>query len=409
MPPTPEVEAGTTAGEWAERLAGWAAALADLSGSGWSADEVIAAAEALGRLESAVSAAQARLGAAADARGAAGVDGTLVDERVGRRSRREARRRARRARGLAAMPRVADALADGRLTVEHADALVAAAERTDAARVDDELLALVADERVDPARRLIRRWVAAHETRAEAEDRLARQRARRSGRWWTDETDGSTHCHVVLDPVVAAAVTAALEAETDRLWRHDGGRDGTPDAVRTLEQRRADAFSRLVAGVSAHEADPPLTGGGGEAPSLELICTLDVRSLLSPHEAARVEIVDTGPVPASVLDRLEALGPGGVTVRGLLFDGPGRPLWLGRRRRLASGDLRRVLAVRDGGCTECGAPTRHCDAHHLRAWSAGGTTDPDNLKLHCTACHAAAHRHEATGRGDRGGGKRGRG
>lgn len=399
-PRAPGVVASVAPGGWPTRVDGWSSALADLGATGWNADEIVAMSAALARLESAVAAAQARLTAAADAGGAAGVDGSLVEERVARRSRREARRRARRARGLASMPSVAQALAGGRLSVEHADALVNAAENTSSAAVeaDPGLLAAVEQERVDVARRIISRWVARHQTEAEAAERLVRQRRRREARWWTDDREGMTHYHVVLDPVVAAAVTAALDDETNRLWHHDGGRDGTPDEVRRPEQRRADAFARLVAGVSALDTDPPPPPDG--ATSGELIVTADVRCLLSADARAGVEIVDTGPVPATVLDALDRLAPGGVTVRGLIFDGPGRPLWLGRRRRLAGDDLRRLLAVRDRGCVACGAPTRWCEAHHRMPWSAGGTTDPDNLQFLCPRCHTDTHRTDtADGRG----------
>lgn len=43
---------------------------------------------------------------------------------------------------------------------------------------------------------------------------------------------------------------------------------------------------------------------------------------------------------------------------------------------------------------ECGATVR--SVHHVRPWSAGGTTDPDNLILLCGAHHRALH-HSAFG------------
>jgi hypothetical protein len=63
----------------------------------------------------------------------------------------------------------------------------------------------------------------------------------------------------------------------------------------------------------------------------------------------------------------------------------GRPLFLGRSRRLASADQRIVLHAVDGGCTMpgCDQPAYHCEVGHLLDWKIGGTTDIDRLTLNC--------------------------
>ncbi|TQC46952.1 HNH endonuclease [Rhodococcus sp. WS4] len=73
-----------------------------------------------------------------------------------------------------------------------------------------------------------------------------------------------------------------------------------------------------------------------------------------------------------------------------LFDHAGRPLHLGRRRRLASADQRLALVAADGGCTRprCAAPASLCAVHHVTDWSKGGRTDIGGLALVCDACHA---------------------
>ena len=105
----------------------------------------------------------------------------------------------------------------------------------------------------------------------------------------------------------------------------------------------------------------------------------------------RVEIVDVGPVPRSILARLSP----DTIVRGAIFAGPGRPLWLGRKRRLASLDQRLMLAIRDGGCRYCDAPTWRCEAHHLDDFNgpARGRTDVDQMELACPAHHTGVHHH----------------
>ena len=69
-----------------------------------------------------------------------------------------------------------------------------------------------------------------------------------------------------------------------------------------------------------------------------------------------------------------------------VFDGRGRALWLGRSKRLASGDQRIVLHARDGGCTRPGCTVSGylSQAHHLETdWARGGRTDIDDLALAC--------------------------
>ncbi|MGZ4515154.1 MAG: HNH endonuclease signature motif containing protein [Mycobacterium sp.] len=67
----------------------------------------------------------------------------------------------------------------------------------------------------------------------------------------------------------------------------------------------------------------------------------------------------------------------------------GRPLYLGRSRRIATPDQRIVLYAKDRGCTHpgCDAPGYWCEVHHLEEWAAGGLTDADKLTFACTPHH----------------------
>ncbi|WP_370180540.1 DUF222 domain-containing protein [Rhodococcus wratislaviensis] len=77
----------------------------------------------------------------------------------------------------------------------------------------------------------------------------------------------------------------------------------------------------------------------------------------------------------------------------VLFDHDGRPLHLGRRRRVASADQRLALIAAEGGCTRpgCATPASMCAVHHVQEWRKGGHTDIDSLTLVCDACHAQVH------------------
>ncbi len=65
------------------------------------------------------------------------------------------------------------------------------------------------------------------------------------------------------------------------------------------------------------------------------------------------------------------------------------PIAVGRTERTATAAQRRVLAARDKGCIipGCGVVAEACQVHHVTEWSAGGSTDPDNMVLVCWAHH----------------------
>ncbi len=380
---------GAPAGVWS-RVRALAGELALTHARGLGRVELVEALEALATLEGAVAVAQATLTEAVDALDDRGADGVQVLRSVAGCSEREARRRGRRAETLGRMPTAAGLLGEGRLSVETADVLVGAARRVspEAVESDDRLLAQVAGRPADVARRVVDAWVARRQSVGDAEQRLERQRRNRAASRWVDGRDGMHRYRLELDPVTAAGVDAVLDAEIDRLWRADGGRDGRPDEVRTPEQRRADAFVRLL-GVRAPgpETDPDLPGGRGTAATIVVVTDLGVIAGTDPD--GRCEIVDSGPVPPSVLAELARRSD--TTICGTLFDGPGRPLWLGRTRRLASAAQRLVLAVRDRGCVACDAPFRHTQAHHVTAHRHGGPTDVDQMVSLCPTCHTRTH------------------
>ncbi|MEH1127990.1 HNH endonuclease signature motif containing protein [Micromonospora sp. CPCC 206061] len=55
-----------------------------------------------------------------------------------------------------------------------------------------------------------------------------------------------------------------------------------------------------------------------------------------------------------------------------------------------------LARARDGGCAfpGCDRPPRWCDAHHITAWTTGGTTALHNGVLLCGYHHRLIHRRE---------------
>ncbi|MEO0588275.1 MAG: DUF222 domain-containing protein [Planctomycetota bacterium] len=308
--------------------------------------------------------------AALDSLGDAGADSAVVGRSVGRRSERQAKKDMVTARGLAEMPRLAQSLAEGRLNVEHAAIVADAAEQV-TAEVAAELVSVAEAMPADLFARKAREFVGKHTTAAEAEERHARQRARRAG-WHKTHGDGSVEIHARFDKATGEQVLAAWRRRTDKLWHNDGGRNGSPNETRTHDQRRADALAELIC---------------DDAPDAPVHPKHQVHIVWNLNEA-NATWLDGTPLPDSALTQL---GPSADAI-GHLFDGAGQALWQGRKKRLATEAQWRSLIVSTRGCNRCGATIDRCQAHHLHEWLEGGGTDLPNLELLCHTCHGHAHR-----------------
>ena len=97
----------------------------------------------------------------------------------------------------------------------------------------------------------------------------------------------------------------------------------------------------------------------------------------------------TGPISAATAELISC----DATVGFVIVDANGAPLDVGRSERLFPPALRKALVVRDQGCAfpGCGRPVSWCDAHHIRAWEAGGNTSVDNGVLLCRCHHTLIH------------------
>ncbi len=334
----------------------------------------------LARLRAATDAREARLLAAVDALDDRGAPSSTVARNAARCSQREADRRARRSATLQQLPQLADALADGRLSIEHVDALGRAAEATSADAVAASGLVEQACRRpADLTAKDARDWSRRQQTQTAIEEQQRRRhRARKVSLFEND--DGMVVLHGEFDPVTGAEIRSAIDTETNRLFHADGGR-GLASGSRTVEQRRADAVAALLTGNTrgraGSSAPPPVRN--------QLLVLAD----LADGTLGRGRLVDGTPLPAEVLERLSC----GSDLFGLVFAGPGDPLWAGRTTRLATDAQWRALIARDGGCRICDAHPAKCEAHHIVAWQSpgGGPTDIDNLILLCRHHHHLVH------------------
>ncbi len=313
---------------------------------------------ALSRVEAEVAALKAEMLAELERREGRGAAVGILRTQS-RQSRGRCRMEVDTAVRLSRLAETSGALRRGEITFDHARKIAQVSGRCE---IDESALVEAAKEQtVDQFVGTVRKV-----RRKESPGRL--MRARRYARLRTED-DGMRVLYARWDPVTGAQVEAVLTREADRLWRAEDSsrRPGS-------EQRMADVLAHLL---TRTKVDAP--------PTADLLVIAQYDAVKG--ELARARLVDDTPVSLEEARRL-ACGGG---ILPAIFDGPGRPLWLGRSRRRASGAQRVVLAARDGGCVGCGAPPDWCDAHHIVHWESGGHTDLENMCLLCRSCHHQIH------------------
>ena len=350
-------------------------------------------------------------------------------------SRREARRRSERAVALNDMPNTSEALSEGRITTEHADALVRAAKNTDPAAVDTDtqLLDQVSQEPADKAGQLAAEWARQRQSAEDLEEAHRRARAKRRLDFFPGEDD-MLRAVITGDNTTMAMLQARVLDMAQRLHTSQGGRDN-PKHDRTWAQHRYDALfvalgiepfpaprrartgsaatgdgrpSNRGAGVGDDGADLVsdhydeawddgaygdtggrcVCGGGKLSQRNQIVVVAQLDDLTGTDLGGPgARIPGVGPIARSELERLGC----DADLQALLVDTRGEPLWLGRRRRSASPAQLKALVARDKGCVMCGASPHFCHAHHIVPWQNGGLTDIDNLVLVCLQDHNKIH------------------
>ncbi|MDN4162320.1 HNH endonuclease signature motif containing protein [Nocardioides abyssi] len=165
--------------------------------------------------------------------------------------------------------------------------------------------------------------------------------------------------------------------------------DSEPEVERRPSpERMGDAFCELLERLSADKL-PQL--GGLNASVVVLIDYTDLQS-----DTGRATLESGEPNSASLARRMAceaALLPAVLGRKSELLD-------LGRTARLFSGAQRRGLAITQQTCTAVGCdwPAHLCHAHHDDSWLRGGKTDMRNARLLCPRHHARIHdpRYETT-------------
>ena len=315
-----------------------------------------------------------------------GSDPAEVLRTKARLPQRESKRIAKVARHLSDMPKVREKFADGDITLEHATALSNAAEKVgpDAVESDPALLDSADQQQSDTFHRHAKKW-SERKLIERGVSPLERQRRAREAKLWVEDPTGLGVLMTKLPASQFIHLRQAIDRHYMQLLRQDGA-DGTdPHGVRNPKQRLADAVFELVCNRDANTGEPiDGTPGGKAKASTQVILVAPLGVIDGTNPQDHVDIVGAGPVPRRIL---ETLTPD-TELAGMIFDRAGRPLWLGRNQRLANAAQRLAVAVRDGGCFECGAPMHRCELHHIKEWHRDhGPTDVNNLVAVCRKHH----------------------
>lgn len=299
------------------------------------------------------------------------------------------------------LPSTLAALAEGRFSYRHAQALIEEAgdlDDDDRAAVERVALGSAATSTANRFRRQVRRLRERRDpsTMAErARDAFARREVTLDpGR------DGMAYLTLATSAVDGAAIFERATAAAGRAIA-----DGDP---RTLAQLRVDVIvdalldrdstlglsrSQLDAmGASPNELlatqEADLGAFAGIVPTV--VVTVPVHTLLGGAEPGTLEGV--GPIDAATARRLTAQAPG--LYRLLTDPETGAPLSLSRTTYRVPETLRRWLRIRDGSCRfpMCSVGPRRCDIDHTVDWSAhNGPTDHDNLAHLSRGHHTLKH------------------
>ncbi len=325
-------------------------------------------------------------------------------------SRREALARARTAVALEELPEVSGALAEGRVTHGHAQALTQIALPADAdlsidADLDfpstarriaeaardnqQDLISAAESMSVEEYRRYLRGWadLVAGDDGAE---RDLRQRRRRSVTTF-DSDDGLRGVRALLPTDQFALFENELRRLAEARWRAEHpDADGVPATELTCPQRNADAL------VDMARRSRQLGDNNGEplGSHIDVMVLIDAETLQrGMHEHSRCELDDTTPLSPAAARRLLC----DADILTAALDRPSLTLDLGYTRRCASTSLRKALIARDRTCTAPGCDRPHwmCEIHHIIPWAKGGPTNLDNLTLLCSKHHHLHHAKEA--------------
>jgi hypothetical protein len=287
-----------------------------------------------------------------------------------------AREKIRVAHALGKLPRIAAAMADGRVSYAKARELTRVADATN----EDYLLGIAlcgTASHVETVARGYRRALDAEELSRDAIQQ------RDQSLWLFTEPDGSLFIRGRLPAEVGASFKKALEAAEDSLPIPKNVPAGTSsEELHRCRKRRVEALAVMAESFLA-SGPQDLSGGDRQ----QIVVHVDAETLKHSH-AGRCELEHGPSIAAETARRLSC----DASLVAILENEQGEPLNVGRKTRTIPPAIRRALNSRDRGCRFPGCThTRYVDGHHVRHWAQGGETKLGNLVTLCRFHHRQVH------------------
>ena len=278
-----------------------------------------------------------------------------------------ARRELRRAHRLASMPVLAEAVADGRLSMDHVDLLADAdiATRHEAFVRDEAMLVDHCQQlRFAQAVHALGYWKLRVDATGDGDDD-EQPPVDTAAVHASTMLDGVIRLDGHLDPLGGATFLTELE----RLMRQQYLADEAAGITRTAAQRRAAA---LVEMATRSASTPP--GSRRPAPLFTVV--------LGDDSFARLCELATGTIiaPRQLVPYLDT-----ALLETILFADPLTAVGISPQRTF-KGRLRRAVEVRQRHCEHpsgCDEPITRCDVDHITPHSNGGVTSQFNGRLEC--------------------------
>ncbi|MDP9198889.1 MAG: 13E12 repeat family protein [Pseudomonadota bacterium] len=230
-----------------------------------------------------------------------------------------AREKLRTAHALAGLPRIAEAMAEGRLSFSKVRAMTRVAESSN----EDYFLSIGLNGTASQVEKLVRSF-----RRAKESQELSREAAqqRNQSLWWFYEPDGSLTINGRLPAEIGALFLKALQAAEDSIPRKDVSAGTFSDTCLTTGARRVAALSSITESFLATGAQE-LAGGDRH----QIVVHVDVETL--KHDAAGRCELEEGPGLAAETARRLACDASLISI---VENEKGEPLNVGRKTRTTS-------------------------------------------------------------------------
>jgi Domain of unknown function (DUF222)/HNH endonuclease len=287
-----------------------------------------------------------------------------------------AREKVRVAHALEKLPRVAAAMAAGKLSYFKVRELTRVAH----AGNEEYLLNIALCGTAAHVEHLVRGY-----RRAVDAEELSREAIQQRDQclWFFTEPDGSLSIRGKLPADVGALFRQALHAAEEHVPRPENVSAGTSEEDKhRLRKCRVEALAILA---ESFLASGPRDLSGADRH--QIVVHVDAETL-KHSRAGRCEL-ERGPSIAAETARRLACDASLVAI---VENEKGEPLNVGRKTRTIPPAIRRALNARDKGCRFPGCPfKRYVDGHHVQHWAHGGETRLSNLVTLCRFHHRLVH------------------